>query len=195
MYTRLIKSVLVGASCGLFAGCVSQPPPPPKPDMAEAIVRMAKGFAAISQAAEASKQASAIRNDTAVLFPSRSQAIALGMLAYRAETKDWPASSEALRAFFVKRYGDEAPPECELADLRLEIVAADSIHFSFVRPGLSNERYSLAADGTISFSLTPTPEAPAPAPRPPDQPNAYRWNEFTARLFVELPVILLIPSK
>lgn len=195
MYTRLIKSVLVGASCGLFTGCVSQPPPPPKPDIAEAIVGMAKGFAEISRAIESSKQASAIRNDTAVLFPSRSQAIALGMLAYRAETKDWPASSEDLRAFFVKRYGDAAPPESELADLRLELTAAESIHFSFVRPGLRNERYSLAADGTISFSLTPTPEAPAPSPRQPDQPSAYRWNEFTSRLFVELPLILLLRSK
>lgn len=156
---------------------------------------MAKGFTAIRQAAEASKQASAIRNDTAVLFPSRSQAVALGMLAYRAETKAWPASGEDLHAFFTKRYGDAAPPESELADLRLELTAAESIHFSFVRPGLGNERYSLAADGTISFSLTPKPEVPVPPPEQPNQPNAYRWNEFTARLFVELPLVLLLHGK
>ncbi|MBC8039288.1 MAG: hypothetical protein H7Y06_01975 [Opitutaceae bacterium] len=163
--------------------------------MAEAIVSMAKGFTAISQTVEASKQASAIRNDTAVLFPSRSQAIALGMLAYRAETKTWPASSEDLHAFFIKHYRDAAPPESELADLRLELTAAESIHFSFVRPGLSNERYSLTTDGTISFSLTPKPEMPVPSPGQPNQPNAYLWNEFTARLFVELPLVLLLHGK
>lgn len=177
----------------VLAGCANQqPPPPPKTDPLTAMVSV---VSAVGQMAQAAKQAPAIRADTAVLFPSRSQAIALGLLSYRMEGGVWPSTRDDLRAFFGERFKDDAPPVSEFDDLKLQAVADGRLSFGFTRPGLYDEQYVLSPDGTISFVLpvqTPHEAVTPPSPRPA---SGFPWGEIVARLFVELPVRMLAVSK
>ena len=152
-------------------------------------------FSALGQTSQAAKRAPAIRADTAVLFPSRSQAIALGLLAFKAEAKSWPTTKEELGEFFRKHYKEAAPPESELADLSLTPSSAGAICFSFVRPGILNESYVLTPDGIISFLLTIKPAQAKEISAQPEQTNAFAWGDLAARLFVELPLRLLTNAK
>jgi len=174
----------------LTCGCATQPPPPPRPDP---LVSLANVLIAFDQTAKAAKQAPAIRADTAVLFPSRSQAIALSLLAYRAQTKAWPATKDDLRLFLAKNFPQDAPPESELADLQLNPTAAASLRFSFTRAGLPDEAYVLNEDGTISFSLTLAPHRLAALQ--PASSSRYSWGDFAAHLFIELPILMLSAKK
>ena len=151
---------------------------------------------AFAAAAQASKQAPAVARDTAVLFPSRSQAIALGLLTFRGEKNAWPASKDELREFFDERFKEAAPPAPEFGGLRLENAPDDKVAFGFARPGLADERYLLSPDGTISFALTPG--VPVPGPRTAivtapvaQQPSGFPWGELAARLLVEVTFRLL----
>lgn len=159
------------------------------------MVQMLTAVVTLGQMAQASKQAPAIRTDTSVLFPSRSQAIALGLLSFRGENKAWPATKEALGEFFRKEYKEAAPPESELADLSLTPAPAGAICFSFVRPGIPNETYLLTPDGTISFALTLKPSPAKVSAAPSGQTNSFAWGDLAARLFVELPLRLISASK
>jgi hypothetical protein len=186
---RIIPFALVS---GLFSGCTSQPPPPPKPDL---LTTLFQGVVALQQVASASKQSAAIRADTAVLFPSRSQAIALGLLLYRFERNHWPATIADLQNAFTSSFPQAVPPDAEFEDLRFFASNEDKITFGFVRPGLGDERYELSANGTISFSLEPKPSSlPAVATAPaPDR--GFPWSDLVAQIFIQLPLRMLTAGK
>lgn len=176
-----------------LTGCTSQPPPPPKPDLIEAMVSVASAF---GQTAHAAAQAPGIRADTSVLFPPRSQAIALGLLSYRAKNGSWPATTDELRAYFDAHFQAAAPPDSEFADLTLQSVSEDRLSFSFKRMLLADEHYVLSADGTISFPLPARLPASSVTTPPPQPAKAeFPWGELVARLFVELPFQMLAGHK
>lgn len=200
-FRRPLNSVIgaLGAVSLLLSGCVSKPQPPPPPPQPDPVVQMANAMVAIAKVSQASRQAPAIRADTAVIFPVRAQAIALGLLAYRAEAKVWPVNKGELLTFFAKNFAALAPSESDLADLSLALAANGEISFSFPRPSLNAERYTLTPEGTISFSLLSYVEAPAAlttqaSPTTTSATPSFLWGDFAARLFVEIPLILLRAS-
>lgn len=178
-----MKLYPLGIIISLFlAGCASQPPPPPKSDP---LVSVVSGMVALAQMAEASKQAPAIRADTAGLFPARSQAIALSLVSFRSERKQWPTSKDELRAFLVAAYPNATPPEREFTELKLVSTTDEDISFGFSRAGIPDENYRLTRDGVISFPLSLHRAKPNVVPA---TTSDFNWADLAARLFIELPL-------
>lgn len=173
----------------LLCGCASQPQPPPKPDPLE---RVLTGLVALSQVSQANKQVSGIRADTTTLFPSRSQAVALGLVSYRLEIGRWPTTKEELEAFFVSNYKMDAPPSGELSDLTLRAFDDERLEFALKREGLPDERYTITKSAVISFPIRPARPEPVTTSNTQPRTSEFPWGDFAARLFIELPLRLAL---
>lgn len=188
---KAILPYIVAIVC-LCAGCSTPPSRPPDP--------LARAILGLSQLPRANKQAAAIRADTATLFPSRSQAVSLGLLHFQQQKARWPTTPEELRIHLVAAYPEAAPPAKEFADLTFYSSMETDIIFGFRRAGLPDETYRLSSDGEVRFSLQPQiadslaasaltaapPDTSTPDAPPVPAEKAYDWGEVAGLIFLDI---------